>query len=161
MNQDLQHLKLLSIFHYVVGGLLAVCSCFLLIYLAMGVAFVAAPPSPSAGAPPSELGWFIIVFSTLGLLFGWTWAVCVMVAGWSLHRRKHYIFCIVMAGIVCLFQPFGTILGVFTLIVLLRPSVKQLFETGKRPYDPDEDDEEKSAFDAHFASGSYNIQNDG
>jgi hypothetical protein len=33
-----------------------------------------------------------------------------------------------MAGVMCIFMPFGTVLGVFTLIVLLRPSVKPLFE---------------------------------
>jgi hypothetical protein len=33
-----------------------------------------------------------------------------------------------MAGIECVFMPFGTVLGVFTLVVLTRPSVKPLFE---------------------------------
>jgi len=33
----------------------------------------------------------------------------------------------VMACVECLFIPFGTILGVFTIIVLLRESVKALF----------------------------------
>jgi hypothetical protein len=34
-----------------------------------------------------------------------------------------------MACIECLFLPFGTILGVFTIIVLSRESVKALFPT--------------------------------
>jgi hypothetical protein len=33
----------------------------------------------------------------------------------------------VMAGVECIFAPFGTVLGVFTIIVLMRESVKQLF----------------------------------
>src|SRR5438034_237975 len=45
----------------------------------------------------------------------------------ELRDRRGYLFCLVMAGIACLFQPFGMILGVFTFIVLLRPSVKTLF----------------------------------
>jgi len=32
-----------------------------------------------------------------------------------------------MACIECLFMPFGTVLGVFTILVLVRESVKQLF----------------------------------
>jgi len=32
-----------------------------------------------------------------------------------------------MAGIECLFMPFGTVLGVFTIMVLMRDPVKQLF----------------------------------
>jgi len=45
----------------------------------------------------------------------------------SLHTR--YWFAFVMACIECLFIPFGTILGVFTIIVLSRESVKTLFWT--------------------------------
>jgi hypothetical protein len=32
-----------------------------------------------------------------------------------------------MAAIACMLMPFGTVLGVFTIIVLMRPSVKELF----------------------------------
>ena len=32
-----------------------------------------------------------------------------------------------MAGIECIFMPVGTVLGVFTIIVLVRNSVKALF----------------------------------
>jgi hypothetical protein len=32
-----------------------------------------------------------------------------------------------MAGVECLFMPVGTVLGVFTIIVLVRDSVKELF----------------------------------
>jgi hypothetical protein len=38
------------------------------------------------------------------------------------------MFCLVTAGLACLFQPVGLVLGVFTFLVLLRPSVKILFE---------------------------------
>jgi hypothetical protein len=34
-----------------------------------------------------------------------------------------------MAGIECMFTPFGTVLGVFTIITLVRPSVKEVFES--------------------------------
>ena len=32
-----------------------------------------------------------------------------------------------MAGVECLFMPVGTVLGVFTIIVLVRDSVKAIF----------------------------------
>jgi hypothetical protein len=37
--------------------------------------------------------------------------------------------CFVVAAIECIFMPFGTVLGVFTIIVLSRPSVKALFQS--------------------------------
>ncbi len=42
------------------------------------------------------------------------------------HRRR--LFCLVVAGVECAFMPFGTVLGVFTIAVLMRESVKELFE---------------------------------
>jgi len=53
-----------------------------------------------------------------------------LLAGRYLSRNKHYTFALVMACIECLFIPFGTILGVFTIIALSRESVRTLFSTG-------------------------------
>ena len=44
-----------------------------------------------------------------------------------LRGRRHRTFSLIVAGINCLGIPLGTILGVFTLIVLLRPSVRTLY----------------------------------
>ena len=38
-------------------------------------------------------------------------------------------------GVECLFMPFGTVLGVFTIVVLCREPVKQLFSA--RPSGPE------------------------
>jgi len=58
-------------------------------------------------------------------------AVCLALAGRFLAQRRRYYYCLVMAGIACMFMPFGTVLGVFTIIVLLRESVKELFGEGE------------------------------
>jgi hypothetical protein len=34
---------------------------------------------------------------------------------------------LVIAAVECIFFPFGTVLGVLTIIVLMRPSIKSLF----------------------------------
>jgi hypothetical protein len=54
-------------------------------------------------------------------------AICILIAGRSLGLRKRYSFALVIACIECLFVPFGTILGVFTIVALSRESVKALF----------------------------------
>ena len=41
--------------------------------------------------------------------------------------QRRYLLCMIVAGLACLFTPIGTILGVFTLVVLLRPQVKAAF----------------------------------
>jgi hypothetical protein len=58
---------------------------------------------------------------------GLTMAICTLIAGLCLSRRKGYSFALVMACIECLFVPFGTILGFFMIVALSRESVKALF----------------------------------
>ncbi len=128
-NADEQQLKLLSIFHYVVAGLAALFACLPLIHLAMGLFMVLAPEkfgSPNT-QPPAFIGWFFVAFASLFILAGWTFAVFVLLAGRFIARRVHYMFCFVMACVECIFMPFGTVLGAFTIIVLIRQSVKNLF----------------------------------
>ncbi len=126
MNQDEQYLKLLSIFHYVVGGLAALFACMPIIHLSIGIAMLVGAIDD---APPFMpfVGLMFVVMPVLFIAFGWTLAVCLIVAGRCLAKRKRYIFCLVIAAISCMFMPFGTVLGVFTIIVLMRPSVKELF----------------------------------
>jgi hypothetical protein len=54
-------------------------------------------------------------------------AICILIAGRSLALRKRYSFALVIACIECLFIPFGTILGVFTIVALSRESIRALF----------------------------------
>lgn len=138
MNQDLQHLKLLSIFHYVVGGLMAFGACFPIIYIVIGLVFVINPQAMQAqnGPPPAAFGWFFVVIGGMFVLIGWAIAACVLAAGRFLGNQTNYIFCLVIAAIECLSMPFGTILGVFTIVVLMRESVKDLFsmDRGSNPF---------------------------
>jgi len=130
MNQDEEHLRLLSIFHYVVGGLTALAAFFPFIHLAVGIALVsgAFPVPPGQQGPPPIVGWIVIAIASVLILGGWTMAVAIVLAGRFLTRHVHYMYCLVVAAVECLFMPLGTILGVFTIIVLIRPSVKAFFQ---------------------------------
>ena len=130
MNHDSEHLRLLAIFHYVVSGLAVLFSFFPLLYSAMGgfMLYAAHHPGPhNQEPPPAIVGWIFIVLGAFFFLAGVAMAICILIAGRSLARQRRYWFAFVMACIECLFMPFGTILGVFTIIVLSRESVKALF----------------------------------
>jgi hypothetical protein len=133
MNRDKEHLQLLAIFHYVVAGLAALFSFFPLLYTTVGAIFIFAArhgtAKPGEELPPEFLGWIFAVLGALFFLAGLAMAVCTLIAGRSLAFRKRYSFVLVMACIECLFVPFGTILGVFTIVVLSRESVRGLFST--------------------------------
>jgi hypothetical protein len=133
MSQDREHLQLLAIFHYVVAGLAALFSFFPLLYTTVGVIFIFAArhgtAKPGEELPPEFLGWIFTVIGSALFLTGIAMAICILIAGRSLALRKRYSFVLVMACIECLFLPFGTILGVFTIVVLSRESVRELFST--------------------------------
>jgi hypothetical protein len=135
MNQEAEHLRLLSIFHYIVAGLAALFSFFPLVYSILGgfllyaAAHHAGPGSQDP--PPAIVGWIFIVLGALFFVAGVAMAICILIAGRSLARCKHYSFALVIACIECLFAPFGTILGVFTIVTLSRESVRTMFTTAQ------------------------------
>jgi hypothetical protein len=131
--QDEQYLQLLTILHYVLAAVVTLIGCFPLLHVAMGIMFLVMPmPTEDGnpgGPPPALLGILFIVFPGMIILAFWAIAACIFFGGRCLARRVRYTFCLVAAGISCLIMPIGTALGVFTMIVLLRPSVKLLFES--------------------------------
>ena len=127
MDRDLEHLKLLSIFHYVAAGMVALVACIPFIHFFMGLAM--ALGAFDEGDPATRpVGLGIMAFAALFIAAGWALAALMVLAGRSLAKRRRYTFCLVMGGIECLFMPVGTVLGVFTIIVLVRDSVKELFK---------------------------------
>lgn len=130
MNSDAEQLRALSIAHYVMAGITALFSCFPIIHVIVGllVLFGAFPDKPGGDPFPHQLfGLLFVGMGSFFILMGWTLALCLVFVGRSLNERKRYQFCLVMASLCCIFAPLGTLLGVFTLIVLLRPSVHALF----------------------------------
>ena len=130
-TDDEQHLRLLSIFHYVAGGLTALFACFPLIHVALGLAMIFAPQSLSnrpSHQPPAFFGWFFTCFGGGMFVVGMSMAVGIVIAGRFIAQRRRYWFIFAAACVQCAFFPFGTVLGVFTVIVLSRPAVKALFQ---------------------------------
>lgn len=127
-TNDEEHLRLLAIFHYVVAGVGALFACFPLIHVAMGVMIVTGSGSIAGPkGPPAGFGYLFIVIGATFVLIGWAAAVCTFVSGRFLARRRKRLFSFVMAAFLCMFVPFGTVLGIFTIIVLSRESVQRLY----------------------------------
>jgi len=126
---DDEHLRLLSIFYYVKGGISALFACIPIIHVVLGLVFIIAPEVFGHGndRPPAFVVLLLVMLGGFLILFGWTFAILALITGRCIARRKHYMFCFVMACVECIFMPFGTVLGVFTILVLNRQSVKELF----------------------------------
>jgi hypothetical protein len=129
MKEDLEHLRLLAIFHYVMGGMGALFACFPVFHLGLGIAIVTGiiPPGKGGEQIPLFVGWLFIIVAGTIMALGWAYALCLLYAGRCLQAHRRHTFCFVMAVISCLSPPMGTVLGVFTILVLNRPSVQELF----------------------------------
>jgi hypothetical protein len=134
---DEEHLKLLSIGYWVAGGMAAFFSLFGLFYIAMGaVVAISIAKIPAASVQPNQpspafVGWLFAGIGLAVFLAAATLAAMRLWAAVSLKRRKSRTFCLVAAGLSCLEFPYGTTLGIFTFMVLSRPSVMQLFEVSE------------------------------
>ncbi|HVS63955.1 MAG TPA: hypothetical protein VMT85_10695 [Thermoanaerobaculia bacterium] len=129
MSRDAEHLQILSIFHHVAAVLVGLLSLLPSFHLAFGIMMISG--ELTEGEPIGEvIGWFLAVLAGLAMMAGLTFAVCLVVAGRALMQRRRYTFCLVVAGLSCILVPFGTVLGVFSIVVLVRPSVRELFEEG-------------------------------
>lgn len=127
MDQDREHLRLLSIFHYVVGGVMGLFGCFPIFHLVFGIAAASGALDHEGEGPPEFFGWIFIGTAVFVMSFLWGIVIAVLIAGRKLSAHTGYMYCLVVAGLECMFMPFGTVLGVFTIIVLMRPTVKELF----------------------------------
>lgn len=135
--KDEEHLKLLSIFYYIFGALIAISCSVFLIHVWIGLSMVNHPGmfgnTPGSPPPPRQIGYLFATMGAIGVLSGWLSGALNIAAGRFLTRRKNATFIMVVAGLNCLAMPLGTILGVFTLVVLSRPTVKAIFQ-GIDPY---------------------------
>ena len=136
---DEEHLKLLSLGYMISAGMSGFFSIIGLFYMAMG-AFMAAAfsrlPNNAANAgqpPPAFMGW---IFGAVGLgifLVMLGIGLLKLRAGFCIKRRRGRTFCMIVAGICCLGVPYGTLLGIFTFIVLGRDSVTRVFSQTQAP----------------------------
>ena len=136
-NIDMDHLNLLSIFHFVGAGLAFMAMLLMLAEFAV-MHFTVTNPAFWQGQkqqpPPAQfyeifhvLIWFYLVIALWCLAS----AILNILSGLLLRERKIRTFSFVVAGINCLHIPLGTVLGVFTIIVLTRESVRELYEAAK------------------------------
>lgn len=129
MSTDDENLRLLSVFHYVVAGLAGLFSLLPIFHVTMGALMLSGRMGdPNEQAADRLFGALFIVMGIGMLVLGLAYAVCMALAGRFIGLHRRYLFCLVMAGLSCAFFPFGTVLGVFTIIVLQKESVRRLFD---------------------------------
>jgi len=133
MDRSDSQLEALGVVHYVVAGFVGLFGLFPLLYAAMGVAMVsgrfpfAAGPSHPSPEFPVVFGWFMIAMGVVFCCAALALATALGFVGTYLRQRRRWLFCVVVDAIACSLFPFGTVLGVLTLVALAQPEVKARF----------------------------------
>ena len=100
-------LKTLAFFHFLLAGLVGLAVIGALIQGFAGIGF--------------SISLLMLAIVGTGV------AACILILSDSLQRSKNYLFCVTVSACECVIIPFGTILGLMTIQLLLDPEVKRQF----------------------------------
>lgn len=140
---DEEHLRLLALFHYILGGVTVVFGLLGGVWAAfVAVMFASFPPPFPDGASedvarqmkvlPAFMMTFFGLMAALAVVYG----IVEIVAGRCIAQRRARVFTLLVALPRVVYIPFGTLLSIFTFVVLERASVQQLYRGPAAPSAP-------------------------
>lgn len=125
-DQKKSYLDILAVFHYVNGALTALMALAAVVFLLIGLGASSGWGDDFEPEPTCAL--VAIIFFVLVLVGGY--AILNLLAGRALHTRSNRILVLITSGINCLNMPFGTLLGIFTFVMMVDPEVRWMFDHG-------------------------------
>jgi hypothetical protein len=129
-ERDLQHLNLLGVFYYIWAALNAAVLLLLVVIaglLLAGVMASSAQNEPDAAALATIL---TVIFIPVLLITG-ALTVLTFLAAHGLQNQRRKILIYIIAALTCTSVPLGTILGIFTFLVMARPGVGEAFDADR------------------------------
>lgn len=136
VDRDQEHLRLLKLCYYILAGMTAVYSFFSIIFLAFGgVILSSIVPKEQAGSQmdPHALGLLLLGIAIVAVAAGFGSAIAAFLTAHNLRDHRRRTFCIVIAACTCIYIPWGTIIGICTIMVLNRPAVRISFDQTRPP----------------------------
>ena len=129
---DGEHLRLLSVFHFIQGFLTIGVSLIFIFHFALFSFLTGFADQDTFGyGSDSEISYRML--SLISTLFGFfiivgvTFGIMQILSAVFLQKSKNRTFSIIISAIEILITPYGTILGISSLYVLNRDSVKELY----------------------------------
>ena len=122
---DQSSLNSLALFHFVYAALIALGGCIVLAVVLFGFGLVSSATRLRGGGILAGGVFMVVLGGVAAVLF--LKAFLVFYSGVSLRSAKNKTLSQIVACLCCLNFPMGTVLGVFTLVTLGRPSVSALY----------------------------------
>lgn len=128
-QEDERQLRVLGVLHYAYSAVLGFGALYSIVLLTAGLSTLG-EPAPSGGMEDVSMGFgaMFVAMGAVGLFLAGALAIATVAAGKRLKRGTHRTYCLVVAAINSLWVPIGTVLGIVTIVTLMRPSVVGLFE---------------------------------
>ncbi len=136
-SQEADQLRILAILKTIYGALIFVGSIFVVAYFAfMGVMFSSFATTTRSGpgaatrpdAIPPAFGSIFLVVGIIVMIILWALGGIAVYSGKCIRERRNWTLVMVSACLNCLHMPLGTALGVYTIIVINKPSVRAQFD---------------------------------
>jgi hypothetical protein len=128
-QEDVQNLNALAICHFIYAGLFGMVSLVFGAILLVTMLAAAGAATKAHGGPEAAAAIGIVdVILGIVVVLILTKAALIAYSGACIRKRRNRSLSFVMACLSCLNFPLGTALGVFTLVVLSRPSVKAIYD---------------------------------
>lgn len=125
MSKDEGQLRLLAISYFVTVGLGVLSTLMAAAYLLKTTGSVS---SNGKTALQDDFDWMVTGMYALLLTLALGSSILLVLGGRRLQQHRNRTFCMAVAVIGCFYAPWGFILGIFTIVVLQRESVKLLFD---------------------------------
>ena len=114
---------------FLIKGILTLCfAIFFIFYVGLGFFVTSAVELDQSKDMPFNPGIIIIILGVIGLIITVTLGILKILASSYLKSIKNYNFIFAMAVVSCLTGILGILLGMFTLIELSKPEIKQMFD---------------------------------
>jgi len=124
-------LTVLSVLHYVFALQLIATCLFMTPFILVGISnFIHHLHEPVLykHGPYSFKSWGEVIFILAIYFIIWIITISVLVAAGKLRKHKARRFCLAVAIVECINFPLGTSLGIATLVVLTKTSIKRIFD---------------------------------
>jgi uncharacterized membrane protein (DUF2068 family) len=122
------HVKVIAALYFAISALLVMGAVFSQMLVALGVGLLSQSNEEGAQTGAAVVGFTGVMISIMLVIF----AVPFIVAGWGLLKFRPWarIFGIVLAVLCLIHVPFGTLLGIYALVILFKKETEALFVQG-------------------------------
>jgi ABC-type Fe3+ transport system permease subunit len=131
IDRDEEHLRLLKIGYYILAGINSFFVLVPIFLLGLGslIASGAFPLSQNASSAedPRTVGAIMLGIGMVTLVLGLAGVFVTFLTARSLRDHRRRTLCLIVAAFSCLYIPWGTAIGIATIMVLNRPNMRALF----------------------------------